>query len=493
MAGARDRTFNAGDVLLASQLNSVQDYFLNNALLVLSPLTGSIDAAGFDITALDELAFNDAAVNASATRRLRANAANLTWHDGTVAGRLFYAGGTDVPVADGGTGLSSGTSGGVLYFSATGTIASSALLTTNRLVRGGGAGAAPVTGILSDDNTNVTLTSGQLLLPNGTDALPALASTTQTNLGLRRLDTDVIVVISGGTQKFAVAGTNVKIRTDTALSWVSGGDLSNAIASDLFLNRAAANILILTNDGSTTNTADLGRATTRVRQIFAGTSGIDSTGPIVSSVQRAFELGPFGTLAGQTGATRFLELAANGTNYVGFKSADALAANVIWTLPTADGTANQTLQTNGSAVLSWAAPLDIGARVFNSANISISNATTTAVTFDSERWDTDTIHSVSVNTSRLTATTAGKYVVIGQVEWDSGTTGFRYAEIFLNGLTRLAVIRQIAVDSSQQVVGTIANLAAADYVELRVHHTQGAALSLIASAQNPDFMMQKIG
>ena len=50
-----------------------------------------------------------------------------------------------LPVANGGTGLGSGTSGGVLYYSAAGTLASSAALTANALVRGGGAGAAPAT------------------------------------------------------------------------------------------------------------------------------------------------------------------------------------------------------------------------------------------------------------------------------------------------------------------------------------------------------------
>jgi len=48
-------------------------------------------------------------------------------------------------VASGGTGLTSGTSGGVLYYSATGTLASSAALTASALVIGGGAGVAPST------------------------------------------------------------------------------------------------------------------------------------------------------------------------------------------------------------------------------------------------------------------------------------------------------------------------------------------------------------
>ena len=51
---------------------------------------------------------------------------------------------TGLPVANGGTGLTSGTSGGVPYFSNTSAISSSAALTQYGVVYGGGAGAAPV-------------------------------------------------------------------------------------------------------------------------------------------------------------------------------------------------------------------------------------------------------------------------------------------------------------------------------------------------------------
>jgi hypothetical protein len=39
---------------------------------------------------------------------------------------------------------------------------------------------------------------------------------------------------------------------------------------------------------------------------------------------------------------------------VSFKAPDTIAANVTWTLPSADGTSNQVLSTNGSGTLSWA-------------------------------------------------------------------------------------------------------------------------------------------
>ena len=52
---------------------------------------------------------------------------------------------------------------------------------------------------------------------------------------------------------------------------------------------------------------------------------------------------------------RFLEATANGTNYVGFKAPSSITSNLVWVLPSADGTANQTLVTDGSGNLSFAA------------------------------------------------------------------------------------------------------------------------------------------
>lgn len=83
--------------------------------------------------------------------------------------RIFRVGGADVPVADGGTGLSSGTSGGVLGFTASGTLASSGALTANGVVIGGGAGATP--------SSTAAGTNGQLLIGQ-TSAAPTWNSVT---------------------------------------------------------------------------------------------------------------------------------------------------------------------------------------------------------------------------------------------------------------------------------------------------------------------------
>ena len=46
----------------------------------------------------------------------------------------------------------------------------------------------------------------------------------------------------------------------------------------------------------------------------------------------------------------------NGTNYVSLKAADSIASDVTFTLPAADGTSGQVIQTNGSGTLSFTTP-----------------------------------------------------------------------------------------------------------------------------------------
>ncbi len=59
--------------------------------------------------------------------------------------------------------------------------------------------------------------------------------------------------------------------------------------------------------------------------------------------------------ATSAGEIRFKEDTANGSNYVAIKSPSALSADVSFTLPNADGSNGQVIQTNGSGVLSWVA------------------------------------------------------------------------------------------------------------------------------------------
>lgn len=108
-------------------------------------------------------------------------------------------------VGRGGTGLSIGTSGGVLAFTGSTTIASSAALTASAIVLGGGAGAVP--GVLASLGTTTTLLHGNASGP------PTFAAV---NLATAEV-TGILAAGNGGSANafFAVSGPAASIKTFT--------------------------------------------------------------------------------------------------------------------------------------------------------------------------------------------------------------------------------------------------------------------------------------
>ena len=113
-------------------------------------------------------------------------------------------------------------------------------------------------------------------------------------------------------------------------------------------------------------------------------------------------------------------------------------------------------------------------RVHDAGDQSVADVATLALLWDTEDFDTDTIHA-GVNTSRLTCTTAGVYLIVGNVIWDAVTptdvdTAYLQTWIRQGGAAVLASVRAYptAAASYAQCVTTIAELAATNYVELCV-------------------------
>jgi hypothetical protein len=126
-------------------------------------------------------------------------------------------------------------------------------------------------------------------------------------------------------------------------------------------------------------------------------------------------------------------------------------------------------------------------RLYSNVAQSIPNSTWTALTFQNELFDTDTMHSTTTNPERITATTSGLYVVAGAVTFPNNGTGRRAAELWKNGsLAPWESYDTIGTPSS--AFGTVAplyaevQLAAGDYIEYRVLQDSGAAMNTYVSA-----------
>lgn len=126
----------------------------------------------------------------------------------------------------------------------------------------------------------------------------------------------------------------------------------------------------------------------------------------------------------------------------------------------------------------------------------ITTATDSTLNFDEENYDTDTMHDNSTNNSRLTATTAGTYSITVNVTWAANNTGIRQLWLRENGSAIIAFVRDSGQAASLhgQILTTDFSLAAAEYVEARVHQDTGGDLDINRTADyTPIFSMHWIG
>lgn len=131
-------------------------------------------------------------------------------------------------------------------------------------------------------------------------------------------------------------------------------------------------------------------------------------------------------------------------------------------------------------------PFEIGCRLRNSSDIAAADSSAVILTFDTELFDTDSMHSTVTNTDRITINTPGKYAIWGNVQWEINTAGRRNIALRLNGdgVNELAVTElgadPITTAVVVQTVSTIYDLAAGDYLQLKVLQTSGGSLDVIS-------------
>ena len=141
-------------------------------------------------------------------------------------------------------------------------------------------------------------------------------------------------------------------------------------------------------------------------------------------------------------------------------------------------------------------------RVYNNANISVADNTVSTVSgFNTERWDTNSMHSTVTNSDRITINTAGLYIVTFAGLFESGND---YDEVFcairLNGGNHIAEATASndadTTSNPRMSVTTVYKLAVADYLTVRVYQNNAtnAARNLVAQANtSPEFGATWIG
>lgn len=165
---------------------------------------------------------------------------------------------------------------------------------------------------------------------------------------------------------------------------------------------------------------------------------------------------------------------------------------------TAGGAANTFLSGDGTykVVSSGGGGAVPACRVTHNVGQSIPTSALTALAFNTETYDTDSIHDTSTNNSRLTCKTPGKYKMHACVGLDGNATGTRELYIRLNGgSTYIAIDSRPPTGTSVPFCNIVGEyqLALNDYVEVMMQQTSGSFLSTLAYSGTPSFSMERIG
>jgi hypothetical protein len=199
---------------------------------------------------------------------------------------------------------------------------------------------------------STTLANGNILIGNGSNVATAVSVSGDAALSNAGVLTLANTAVSAGTFSSVTVDGKGRVTGGTNPTVVTGisvtAPLTNTgTAAVPIIGMPAATGAV---DGYLTS-ANFTTFNNKQNAITAATNL--TTGSVTTNLQNGLNVNPFNTGAGNTGEARFYELAANGSKYTGFKSPDALAGNVIYVLPIADGTSGQVLSTNAAGVLSW--------------------------------------------------------------------------------------------------------------------------------------------
>lgn len=125
-------------------------------------------------------------------------------------------------------------------------------------------------------------------------------------------------------------------------------------------------------------------------------------------------------------------------------------------------------------------------RTAKSTNQSIPHNSITAVTWDIDTFDTDGLHDVATNNTRLTAKVNGKYMVFANLSWSTSAATNRIVYLQKNGVTT-DVSTFIYTGTSPNItsnLATLIGLAAGDYLEVKTLQDTGAPIDVIPAGSS---------
>jgi hypothetical protein len=235
--------------------------------------------------------------------------------------------------------------------------------------------------------------------------------------------------IGSTTAQYAIlrcTGARTATRNINAPAWaISGGTLTNYSKIYIVVNETTGsqNIVLRATD-SATPTYTTGVTIVPGERAVCAWNGSDfvKVGGAAGGSTTQIQFNNAGVFGGssnltwdgtnvQIGATGALRLAdTDSSNYVAFKSPGTVASNVTWTLPSADGSANQAIVTNGSGTLSF-------------ATISTAAATPTTLGTVYGKTDSGSPYSSFLGYQAGNSTTASGNTAVGYQAGYSNTSG----------------------------------------------------------------------
>ena len=133
------------------------------------------------------------------------------------------------------------------------------------------------------------------------------------------------------------------------------------------------------------------------------------------------------------------------------------------------------------------------ARVRHSVDQSISNGVFTTLSFDTEDFDTNSIHDPVTNNSRITCQAAGKYLIGFSIYWSGGISGSaqRRVDLVKNGTTSMG--RDVSGGASNRLA-VVLDMVVGDYFHLSAYQESGGVLNVLSlGGESPIFYMTRIG